>query len=104
MGKENKVQELGYKINLENVMNFVFNVPREVNTEITESYEGGDIGAKVVRESKNDFNTSISTIKYDLFKTLLSILVEAGGENGEVTFGELTVINTLLDYKLIEEK
>lgn len=51
------------------------------DTEITEGYEKNDDGnmvqiSKIIREVNSQGNTQNDTIRYDLFKTLLSVILE----------------------------
>lgn len=70
-----------YMLNLQKINEYLFQSQREKNNEneIIETYETIDgvsrLKEKTIREIKNSGNVNIDALKYDLFKEMLSILL-----------------------------
>ena len=98
-----------YVLNMENIINFVFEGEREKNSdsEITELYvmdektKSMSLSTKQLREVKNSEMTEYQSIRYDLVKMLLTRVFDI--ENEELTLGETIVINTMMTEGLITE-
>jgi hypothetical protein len=97
-----------YILNLENVINFIFDgEERNSDSEITEMYvmdEGSknlSLSTKQMREVKSGDVSNYQTIRYDIMKMLMDRLFDI--ENEELTFGETVVVNTMLTEGLITE-
>ncbi len=97
-----------YILNLENVINFIFDgEERNSDSEITEMYvmdEGSknlSLSSKQMREVKSGDVSNYQTIRYDIMKMLMDRLFDI--ENEELTFGETVVVNTMLTEGLITE-
>lgn len=98
-----------YVLNLENIMNFIFDEDNRNNEqEITEVYSADDdeknklnLITKQLREVKSGDTTKI-TMKYDFVRALVDVLLTI--EDGEeLTFSETLSINTLLSSGLLSE-
>ena len=98
-----------YVLNMENIVEFVFERGNESdsNSEITELYvmdedtKSMSLSTKEMREVKSKEITSTQSIRYDMVKMLLDRLMDI--DDGELTFGETVVVNTLLTEGLISE-
>lgn len=61
--------------------------------------------SKVIREVKTSDFTNKQTIRYDIIKSFIEILneVDIDNELNPMTFGQQTVLNTMLTHGLIKE-
>lgn len=104
--------ELGeYVFDIDKIVNFVFDGKQENNTEICDSYVVDEetnemiLSNRVIREVKSNGSNNYNTIKYDLLKMFIDTLleIEINNEKGAITFGENTIINTLINNGLIKK-
>lgn len=102
-----------YTLNLKKINEYIFKsqTDKNVETEITENYEANDdikqnLINKTIREVKANGNTNLDAMKYDLFKELLSVIVNIEiDEEGEMelSFGEKMALNTFLKEGFLEQ-
>lgn len=105
-----------YFLDLNEIFNFVFNQDRakENDSEITEVFSCNpenkrklDIDKKIIKQVKTEDNTNKETMKYDLFKTFLTIMNDMNyGSEDDMTglnMCESTVMNTMLSYGFLKE-
>lgn len=105
-------KDSNFTINIDNLIDFIFegSDDRTTDSEITETYvmdddtKKMDVINKQVREVKGDKdNSPKDTIRYDLFKTFLTILNDSDfKETGMLTLSESMVFNSLLSKNIIE--
>lgn len=102
--------KISYIFDLEKITSFVFGSPstKQVDREIIENYVTDDSGEmtlanKTVKENKSsDGVVGQETMKYDLIKSFIEILVNLDPEE-ESTFGENCVLNTMQAYNFLKE-
>lgn len=123
-----------YYINLDNLFKLVGELPSKekiVNTTITQVYNNNayddDIddddeseapmnmfgGGKEITESKSNSNETMSTVRYDLIRFLITTLFnDKYNSNGvlisvedtyEMTIAQKIALNTLIEYKILME-
>lgn len=124
-----------YYINLDNLFKLVGELPSKekiVNTTITQVYNnnvyGEDVdddddnseasidmfgGGKEITESKSNSNETMSTVRYDLIRFMLTTLFnDKYNSNGvlisvedtyEMTMAQKIALNTLIEYKILME-
>lgn len=99
-----------YIINIENLMNFIFedDIKRDTDSEITEVYVSDDetnemmLSTKQIREVKSGDSSSKFNIKYDLIKNLIDMISEMETDV-DTDFGKRLIFNTLCTYGIITE-
>ena len=100
-----------YVFNIENIMNFIFerNLNRNSDSEITEVYVADDdtkelmLSTKQLREVKGTDFLPTQTVKYDLFKSFLEVLIDMENKGEITTLGEKIVFNTMVNEGLITQ-
>lgn len=106
------MNDKSYVFDINKIMEFCFDLvdERTNDSEITESYVVNEennkleVVSKQVREIKGSDNTSKNTIRYDMIKMFIDVLVNAdNGEQRPLTFGEAIIINTMINENLIRE-
>ena len=101
-------------LDLNEIKEFVFEenakTEKTHDNEITETYALNDEGkqelvSKVVHEVKGSDFTEKETIRYDMIKTFLTMLdnVEIDTTLTPMSFGQKTVLNTMVNYGFIKE-
>lgn len=109
-----KNKPTGYILNLDELIKFVFENENTRNTdsEICENYtnddsEGLKLSNKSVKEVKTKVDYSAeATIRYDLVKTFITVLMEmpAGLESAdELTLGDTIILNTMINNNMLTE-
>jgi hypothetical protein len=67
---------------------------------------GERFNSKTVRENTISSNPQIDTIRYDLVKTLMTIIIDSNmserNEEDGLTIGEQLAINTLIENKMLK--
>lgn len=117
MAKYIVLENKEYYVNMEKIMEFVTNTPkneRNIATVITERYPviedsvDDDIVSKEMIESKSSLNEVTNGIRYDLVKTFLNTLLMGITDEAPLIFNQLTFaqklsFNTLIEYGIIDE-
>lgn len=99
-----------YAMNLQKIADFclVSDKLKNKESEVTEGYEvtddnGPELVSKVVREIKTNGNPQNDTIKYDLIRIFIDVVLGAEGILPEMTTGMKIAFNTLLANDFIYE-
>ena len=97
-----------YSFDLNKFNEFIFETQGGDSSDITENYqldeENGEmvLANRIIHESKNDSESSTTSIRYSLLCKFLDVLFEM--ENKEsLTFGEEILINTMVENGLIKK-
>lgn len=99
-----------YAMNLQKIADFclVSDKLKNKESEVTEGYEvtddnGPELVSKVVREIKTNGNPQNDTIKYDLIRIFIDVVLGAEGILPEMTTGMKIAFNTLLENDFLYE-
>lgn len=99
-----------YAMDLQRIADFclVSDKLKNRESEVTEGYEvndenGPELVSKVVREIKTNGNPQNDTIKYDLIRIFIDVVLSAEGIVPEMTTGMKIAFNTLLANGFIYE-
>ena len=101
-----KYKEEVYILDLNAILNWCSLLPSNQlkEIEINEGYDANEEGdltimTKIVRETKTN-NTQSETIKYDLFKFIITPLLEVKNIEPD-NFSQILILNTLIDMKFL---
>lgn len=94
-------------IDIDKVIDFVFNDPNETQTEIVEMYAPNEknnmeMQQKQISENKNIQNETKINVRYDFIKNLFSLAFNSE-DYSTMTIGEKTAFHGLLNYGFIKE-
>ena len=99
-----------YAMNLQKIADFclVSDKLKNKESEVTEGYEvtddnGPELVSKVVREIKTNGNPQNDTIKYDLIRIFIDVVLGAESILPEMTTGMKIAFNTLLENDFLYE-
>jgi hypothetical protein len=97
-----------YAFDVEALTNFIMysDLNKSQETEIIDSYDGGKVVSKTVRELTTPGNAQIDNIKYDLIKMFIVQIItydEDVRDIEEVPFGVKLCLNTLIAYGFLNE-
>ncbi len=99
-----------YAMNLQKIADFclVSDKLKNKESEVTEGYEvtdenGPELVSKVVREIKTNGNPQNDTIKYDLIRIFIDVILSADGILPEMTIGMKIAFNTMLENDFLYE-
>lgn len=108
------IGDKNYGFDLKKIISFISNSKENKETEILDNYDSdNDAGeiklvSKQIRESKSNGLTQIETLKYDMVKMLMSILLDTDITTNtdnieEFDLGTSLAFNTLLNEGFIFE-
>ena len=104
--KKTKTSKLSY--DLDKICEFIFKNDDVRDNEVSEDYqmdENGDffMAGKHINEVKNNIDSALSNIRYDLIKGLMEKLNGMKVGDKKYTLGETMILNTMVEKGFIKE-